>query len=90
MVDVKVPSVGESISEVTIASWMKKDGEMVKLDEAICSIESDKATLEISAPKAGKLKILQISVVNKRAAELMQAHRTTSQENKQKFLNYFY
>jgi 2-oxoglutarate dehydrogenase E2 component (dihydrolipoamide succinyltransferase) len=58
MVDVKVPSVGESISEVTIASWLKKDGEMVKLDEAICSIESDKATLEISAPKAGKLKIL--------------------------------
>jgi 2-oxoglutarate dehydrogenase E2 component (dihydrolipoamide succinyltransferase) len=58
MVDVKVPSVGESISEVTMASWLKKDGEMVKLDEAICSIESDKATLEISAPKAGKLKIL--------------------------------
>jgi 2-oxoglutarate dehydrogenase E2 component (dihydrolipoamide succinyltransferase) len=58
MVDVKVPSVGESISEVTIASWLKKDGELVKLDEAICSIESDKATLEIAAPKAGKLKIL--------------------------------
>ena len=58
MIDVKVPAVGESISEVTIASWLKKDGEMVKLDEAICSIESDKATLEISAPKAGKLKIL--------------------------------
>lgn len=58
MVDVKVPSVGESISEVTIASWLKKDGDIVKLDEAICSIESDKATLEISAPKAGKLKIL--------------------------------
>jgi 2-oxoglutarate dehydrogenase E2 component (dihydrolipoamide succinyltransferase) len=58
MVDVKVPSVGESISEVTLASWLKKDGDLVKLDEAICSIESDKATLEISAPKAGKLKIL--------------------------------
>jgi 2-oxoglutarate dehydrogenase E2 component (dihydrolipoamide succinyltransferase) len=58
MVDVKVPSVGESISEVTIASWLKKDGDMVKLDEAICSIESDKATLEISAPKAGRLKVL--------------------------------
>jgi 2-oxoglutarate dehydrogenase E2 component (dihydrolipoamide succinyltransferase) len=58
MVDVKVPSVGESISEVTIASWLKKDGDVVKLDEAICSIESDKATLEISAPKAGKLKII--------------------------------
>src|SRR5690606_31636184 len=58
MIEVKVPSVGESISEVTIASWLKKDGDVVKLDEAICSIESDKATLEISAPKAGKLKIL--------------------------------
>jgi 2-oxoglutarate dehydrogenase E2 component (dihydrolipoamide succinyltransferase) len=58
MVEVKVPSVGESISEVTIASWLKKDGDIVKLDEAICSIESDKATLEIAAPKAGKLKIL--------------------------------
>lgn len=58
MVEVKVPAVGESISEVTIASWMRKDGDIVKLDEAICSIESDKATLDISAPKAGKLKIL--------------------------------
>lgn len=58
MVQVNVPSVGESISEVTIASWLKSDGDFVKLDEAICSIESDKATLEISAPKAGKLKIL--------------------------------
>lgn len=58
MVDVKVPAVGESISEVTIAAWSKKDGAMVKLDETICSIESDKATLDISAPKSGKLKIL--------------------------------
>lgn len=58
MVDVKVPAVGESISEVTIASWVKKDGAMVKLDEVICSIESDKATLDISAPKSGKLKVL--------------------------------
>lgn len=58
MIDVVVPSVGESISEVTIASWLKNDGDIVKLDEPICSIESDKATLEISAPKAGKLKII--------------------------------
>lgn len=58
MVEVKVPAVGESITEVTIAAWLKKDGDMVKMDEAICSIESDKATLEISAPKAGKLKII--------------------------------
>ena len=58
MVDVKVPAVGESISEVTVAAWLKKDGDVVKMDEAILSIESDKATLEVAAPKAGKLKIL--------------------------------
>src|SRR5690606_41032066 len=58
MIDVKVPAVGESISEVTIGSWLKNDGDLVKLDEVICSIESDKATLEISAPSAGKLKLL--------------------------------
>lgn len=58
MVDVKIPSVGESISEVTIGSWLKKDGDFVKMDETILSIESDKASLEIAAPKAGKLKIL--------------------------------
>ncbi len=58
MIDVKVPAVGESISEVTIGTWLKKDGDMVKIDETICSIESDKATLDISAPQAGKLKII--------------------------------
>jgi 2-oxoglutarate dehydrogenase E2 component (dihydrolipoamide succinyltransferase) len=58
MIDVKVPAVGESISEVTVAAWLKKDGDIVKMDEAILSIESDKATLEVAAPKAGKLKIL--------------------------------
>lgn len=58
MIDVKVPAVGESISEVTIGTWLKKDGDIVKIDETICSIESDKATLDISAPQAGKLKII--------------------------------
>ncbi len=58
MAEVKVPSVGESITEVTIATWVKKDGDIVKMDETILSIESDKATLDIAAPKAGKLKIL--------------------------------
>ncbi len=47
MVDVKIPSVGESISEVTIGSWLKKDGDIVKMDETILSIESDKASYKI-------------------------------------------
>jgi 2-oxoglutarate dehydrogenase complex dihydrolipoamide succinyltransferase (E2 component) len=54
---VKVPTVGESISEVTIANWLKKDGDVVKMDEVIAELESDKATFELTAPNAGVLKI---------------------------------
>ncbi len=56
--EVKIPEVGESISEVTIGQWLKEDGEHVDVDEVICEIESEKATLEIRADKVGKLKIL--------------------------------
>jgi 2-oxoglutarate dehydrogenase E2 component (dihydrolipoamide succinyltransferase) len=54
---VKVPTVGESISEVTIANWLKNDGDAVKMDEVIAELESDKATFELTAPQAGTLKI---------------------------------
>ncbi len=54
---VKVPTVGESITEVTIANWLKKDGDPVKMDEVIAELESDKATFELTAPQAGILKI---------------------------------
>lgn len=56
---VKVPTVGESITEVTIANWLKKDGEVVKMDEVIAELESDKATFELTAPQAGVLKIVK-------------------------------
>ncbi len=56
---VKVPTVGESITEVTIANWLKKDGDVVKMDEVIAELESDKATFELTAPQAGALKILK-------------------------------
>ncbi len=56
---VKVPTVGESISEVTIANWTKKDGDAVKMDEVIAELESDKATFELTAPQAGILKIVK-------------------------------
>ncbi|MFT6814991.1 MAG: 2-oxoglutarate dehydrogenase E2 component (dihydrolipoamide succinyltransferase) [Sphingobacteriales bacterium] len=54
--EIKVPSVGESITEVTIDTWLKGDGEYVELDEAICEVESDKATFEIMAEASGTLK----------------------------------
>jgi 2-oxoglutarate dehydrogenase E2 component (dihydrolipoamide succinyltransferase) len=53
--EIKVPSVGESITEVTLSSWLKADGDYVELDEPICEFESDKATLEFPAPVAGIL-----------------------------------
>uniref|UniRef100_UPI004047846B 2-oxoglutarate dehydrogenase complex dihydrolipoyllysine-residue succinyltransferase n=1 Tax=Roseivirga sp. TaxID=1964215 RepID=UPI004047846B len=55
---IKVPTVGESITEVTIAQWFKKEGEMVAMDEVICELESDKATFELNAEAAGKLHIV--------------------------------
>jgi 2-oxoglutarate dehydrogenase E2 component (dihydrolipoamide succinyltransferase) len=58
-IQVKVPTVGESITEVTIANWVKKDGEVVQLDEVIAELESDKATFELTAPNAGVLKIVK-------------------------------
>lgn len=56
---IKVPTVGESISEVTIANWLKKDGDVVQLDEVIAELESDKATFELTAQSAGVLKIVK-------------------------------
>ena len=56
--EIKVPPVGESITEVTLSSWLKKDGDTVKMDEVIAELESDKATFELTAEKAGTLKTI--------------------------------
>ena len=55
--EMKVPAVGESITEVTVASWTKNDGDFVEMDEVICELESDKATFEVTAEAAGRLSI---------------------------------
>jgi 2-oxoglutarate dehydrogenase E2 component (dihydrolipoamide succinyltransferase) len=55
--EIKVPAVGESITEVTIATWLKKDGEHVEADDVLCEIESDKATFELNAESAGTLHV---------------------------------
>jgi 2-oxoglutarate dehydrogenase E2 component (dihydrolipoamide succinyltransferase) len=56
--EIKVPPVGESITEVTLSRWVKKDGDAVAMDEVIAELESDKATFELTAEKAGTLKII--------------------------------
>lgn len=57
-IDMKVPAVGESITEVTVATWNKKEGDHVKLDEVLCELESDKATFELPAEAEGVLRIV--------------------------------
>src|SRR3982751_5615524 len=56
MINIKVPTVGESITEVTLVKWVKKDGDYVERDEVIAELESEKATFEVNAEKAGVLK----------------------------------
>lgn len=56
MIDIKVPTVGESISEVTLVKWLKNDGDFVQRDEVLAELESEKATFEVNAEKAGVLK----------------------------------
>jgi 2-oxoglutarate dehydrogenase E2 component (dihydrolipoamide succinyltransferase) len=61
MIDIKVPAVGESISEVTLLKWIKKDGDYVERDEVIAELESEKATFEVNAEQAGIIKLAAIN-----------------------------
>ena len=56
--EIKVPPVGESITEVVLSRWVKNDGDAVEMDEVIAELESDKATFELTAEQAGTLKIV--------------------------------
>ena len=59
-VELKVPSLGESLSEVMIGTWYKKEGDIVARDEAVVEIETDKTTVELPAPVPGVItKILK-------------------------------
>ena len=57
-IQMKIPSPGESITEVTISKWLVADGDVVEKDQELCEIESDKATLTINAEEAGQIKII--------------------------------
>ncbi len=59
LVEIKVPSVGESITEVTIGSWLKANGSLVKEDEEVVSIESDKVNTGVPSPAKGVLKVIK-------------------------------
>ena len=54
-VEIKVPTLGESVTEATVARWFKKAGEAVSADEPLVELETDKVTLEVNAPASGRL-----------------------------------
>ena len=54
-IEIKIPAVGESITEVQINEWLKAEGDSVKQDEPIAVIDSEKTTFDLPAPSAGKL-----------------------------------
>ena len=53
--EVRVPTLGESVSEATIATWFKKSGDQVEVDEMLCELETDKVTVEVPSPVAGTI-----------------------------------
>src|SRR5882724_12102330 len=58
-VDVRIPTLGESVTEGVIVRWAKRDGEAVKVDDVLLELETDKASMEIPAPRAGVLHIVK-------------------------------
>ena len=54
-VEVRVPALGESVTEATIATWFKKPGDTVAVDEILCELETDKVSLDVPSPAAGVL-----------------------------------
>ena len=58
IVELKVPSPGESITEVVIARWVKNTGDIVEKDDVLAEVDSDKATLTLNAEESGKIEVL--------------------------------
>src|SRR5665213_3619076 len=58
--DIRVPSLGESVTEATIAKWFKKEGDAVKADEPLVELETDKVTVEVPAPASGRLEKISV------------------------------
>ncbi|MDC7988079.1 dihydrolipoamide succinyltransferase, partial [Rhodoplanes sp. TEM] len=61
MVDIRVPTLGESVTEATIGRWFKKAGEPVSVDEPLVELETDKVTIEVPAPAAGVLSEIAVA-----------------------------
>ena len=80
--EVRVPMVGESITEVVMGEWKKSDGDYVEVDEPICVIESEKAAMDIVAEKAGQLRVKAKTGDTLKIGELIAEIDTSVREGK--------
>jgi len=60
-IEIKVPALGESVTEATVGQWFKKPGETVNADEPLVELETDKVTVEVPAPSAGVLSDIKVA-----------------------------
>ncbi len=86
MIEIKIPEMGESITEATIASWLKQAGDNVTIDEPIAELETDKATVEVAAAESGILQNIQKQAgdtvtVNEVIAYIQPGSGSSNQEN---------
>ena len=82
MTEIRVPTLGESVTEATVATWFKKPGEVVSIDEMICELETDKVTVEVPAPISGTLSEIIANEGETVAVDALLAVLNASRENK--------
>ena len=82
MTEIRVPALGESVTEATVATWFKKPGEVVSIDEMICELETDKVTVEVPAPISGTLSEIIANEGETVAVDALLAVLSASKENK--------
>ena len=71
-IEIKVPAMGESVTEATVARWFKKEGESVARDEPLLELETDKVTVEVPAPAAGSIESISVERDSFREEQLLQ------------------
>lgn len=81
-VEIRVPSIGESVTEVTLARWLVKDGDNVSMDQILCEFESDKATFELPAETSGKIKLIAAEKDDLKVGAIVAQIFTSSAETK--------
>ena len=82
MTEIRVPTLGESVTEATVATWFKKPGEVVSIDEMICELETDKVTVEVPAPISGTLSEIIANEGETVGVDALLAVLNASKENK--------